>query len=60
LPKNEYSCKNEPSQSSAQGGSAKDSKKAAAAPTTSLPSNRSRRTANWGRSRTTSDDGYSR
>ncbi|XP_068479184.1 protein transport Sec1a-like isoform X2 [Phaseolus vulgaris] len=59
LPKNEYSCKNEPSQSSAQGGSAKDSKKAAAAPTTSLPSNRSRRTANWGRSRTTSDDGYS-
>ncbi|XP_014523018.1 protein transport Sec1a-like [Vigna radiata var. radiata] len=58
LPKNEYSCINEPSKSSAQGVPAKGSKTPQTAPTTAPHSIRSRRTANWGRSRT-SDDGYS-
>ncbi|WVZ17218.1 hypothetical protein V8G54_010200, partial [Vigna mungo] len=58
LPKNEYSCINEPSKSSAQGVPAKSSKTPQTAPTTAPHSIRSRRTANWGRSRT-SDDGYS-
>ncbi|XP_027906316.1 protein transport Sec1a-like [Vigna unguiculata] len=58
LPKTEYSCINEPIKSSARGGPAKNSKVPQTAPTTAPNSIRSRRTANWGRSRT-SDDGYS-
>ncbi|TKY63741.1 transport Sec1a [Spatholobus suberectus] len=59
LSKNEYSCKNEPSASNARGVSARSSQQTQTAPTTAPHSMRSRRTANWGRART-SDDGYSR
>ncbi|XP_027336602.1 protein transport Sec1a-like [Abrus precatorius] len=57
LSKNEYSCKNEPSPT-AKGGSVRNSQNTQTAPTTAPHSMRSRRTANWGRSRA-SDDGYS-
>ncbi|CAJ1949836.1 unnamed protein product [Sphenostylis stenocarpa] len=59
LPKDKYSCKNEPSCSSVPpGGSTRNGQKPQAAPTSAHNSIKSRRTANWGRSRT-SDDGYS-
>ncbi|KAG5060732.1 hypothetical protein JHK87_001761 [Glycine soja] len=57
LPKNEYSCINEPSPSNAR-GSVRIRQQTQTAPTTAPHSMRSRRTANWGRART-SDDGYS-
>ncbi|XP_061371053.1 protein transport Sec1a-like [Gastrolobium bilobum] len=57
LPKNEYSCKNEPSRTAPE-GSARSTQRTQTAPTTAPHSMRSRRTANWARSRT-SDDGYS-
>ncbi|KAL2337471.1 hypothetical protein Fmac_011917 [Flemingia macrophylla] len=60
LSKNEYSCKSEPSASpsNTKDSARKSSKQAPVAPTTAPHSMRSRRTANWGRSRV-SDDGYS-
>ncbi|KHM98888.1 Protein transport Sec1a [Glycine soja] len=57
LAKNEYSCINEPNPSNAR-GSVRISKQTQTPPTTAPHSMRSRRTANWGRART-SDDGYS-
>lgn len=61
LTKNEYSCMNEPSPT-VQGGSQRGTQSASLHPsqTSAAPlSMRSRRTANWARSRH-SDDGYSR
>ncbi|KAK7390113.1 hypothetical protein VNO78_25412 [Psophocarpus tetragonolobus] len=58
LSKTEYSCKNEPSPSNAKGGSVRNNQQTQTAPTAAPHSMRSRRTANWGRSRS-SDDGYS-
>ncbi|RDX77195.1 Protein transport Sec1a, partial [Mucuna pruriens] len=58
LSKSDYSCKNEPSPSNTRGVPAKGNQQNQTAPTTAPHSMRSRRTANWGRSRT-SDDGYS-
>lgn len=61
LQKSDYACKNEPIPVP-KGNSARNSKstQTAAPPPTAAPhSMRSRRTANWAKSRT-SDDGYSR
>ncbi|XP_057455345.1 protein transport Sec1a-like isoform X2 [Lotus japonicus] len=59
LPKNEYSCINEPSSAARSGGSVRNvPQRTQAAPTAAPHSMRSRRTANWARSRA-SDDGYS-
>ncbi|KAF7844783.1 protein transport Sec1a-like [Senna tora] len=57
LPKSDYSCKNEPG-APVQGGSAKGGQRTQPAAANTPHSMRSRRTANWGRSRH-SDDGYS-
>ncbi|XP_050900232.1 protein transport Sec1a isoform X3 [Lathyrus oleraceus] len=59
LPKGEYACKNEPIPVP-KGNSARNSKSTQIAPAPTAPphSMRSRRTANWAKSRT-SDDGYS-
>lgn len=60
LPKSDYACKNEPVPAS-KGNSTRSSTRnqTTQAPTTAPNSIRSRRTANWAKSRA-SDDGYSR
>ncbi|KAJ1413632.1 Sec1-like, domain 2 [Sesbania bispinosa] len=58
LSKNEYSCKNEPSPPAGREGSVRNNQRTQTAPTTAPHSIRSRRTANWARTRA-SDDGYS-
>lgn len=58
LPKSDYSCKNELSPP-VQGGSAKGGQRTQTTTSNNSRPARSRRTANWGRSRQ-SDDGYSR
>lgn len=59
LPKNEYACKNERIPTSQKGSVRNSHQRTQTAPTAAPHSMRSRRTANWARSRT-SDDGYSR
>ncbi|KAK7260236.1 hypothetical protein RIF29_26119 [Crotalaria pallida] len=58
LPKSDYSCKNDPSPTVAEGSVRSRQRTQSAAPTAAPHSMRSRRTANWARPRS-SDDGYS-